>query len=322
MAFETATRLKQIQLDSKSKGTGATVNTWYLPKTGFLASVYLRITATVAGTLSNKNALGASSIINRIRLQINNGIDVFNMTGAEYAYLANDVIDSEYFLGQSQNQGRSAVSAATFNLDTIIPVMVNPRDPIGLILLQNEQTQLTLTVEWAADATVATGATVTGSVTPYMEFFTVPANPKDYPRLDLIHQWIDQSQNVAGAGQQVVTIPRGGIYMGIYHGCGIGASGTDAWSRYQLRINQSDYLVDLDVDGINVINRRYRGRARAAGAILQDFKASSGLGSFGSGRDWLDSRAFTNIDSVVTATGATTLYTVYEQLLPIGGASS
>ena len=313
--FSMNTRRKVVALPAQTKPSGGGQISWQLPKTGLLGKVYLAIRATVAGTLSSPNALGFSSIVKGVRLTANSGIDLYNQSGAGYSYLLQELLESEYFLAQTQNQGRTAVTATTANLDMVIPVADNSRDPLGLIMLQNEQTILTLSVNFETDSVVATGATVTCTVTPYLELFTVPVDPKDWPPLNLVHQILEDSQAVSGAGQVTYQWQRGNTYLQVAHGLGLGASGSDLFTNYQLRVNQSDYLQDTGVLFLDMEHRYLRGRARTPGGIFVDLMGTSGLGNYGSTRDLFNSALVTDLASVIQASSAGTLYTVRRQMV-------
>lgn len=316
--FINNTRRKLLELPAISRPTGGGQSpVFQLPKTGIVARLFLAIRGSVSGTLSVPNALGMASIIRRVRLVANSGIDIFNMSGAGFHYLLREMLESEYIDGFGQSNARSAVTATTYNLDMVIPLSLNLRDAIGNIAAQNEQTLLTLYVDWEADANVATGATVTGTCTPIIEVYTVPPDMRDWPPFDMVHQILEDAQSVSGAGQQVYYWQRGNTYLQVCHGLGIGASGADGFSRAQVRVNQSDYLDDLSVAALDIEARYLRGRARVAGTIPIDYIGSSGLGCYGTSRDVYDSAKVTDLASVITATGAGTLYTMRRQLVAL-----
>jgi hypothetical protein len=297
---------------------GGTFGPFTLPKTGLLARLYLALRGNIAGTLTVPNALGMASIITRVRVVANSGLDLYNISGAGYAYLLSETLESEYFNAQSQNTGRSAVTATTFNLDMMLPIAVNMRDPSGLIMLQNEQTIVNLYIDWLADASVATGATVTLTTGDlFMEVFTVPPDPNDWPNINIVHQCLEDQQQVPAAGDFPYNWPRGNTYMQMLHGFGIGAAGSDNFSKVALRVNQSDYLQNTPPDYLDMEHRLYRGRARPAGGIFFDFAGSSGLGCYALARDLVNSALVTDLATVVTATGAGTLFTVRRQLLTL-----
>ena len=318
--FSMNTRRKIVQLPSVSKPTGGGTVSFTLPKTGLAGRLYLAIRATIAGSTSAPNALGTSAILTRCRVTANSGIDLFNVSGPGYAYLLQELLESEYFLASGQNQGRSAItgSGQTANLDMVIPFAMNSRDPIGMIMLQNEQTVITCTLDFAADGSVATGATVTCTVTPYLELFTVPVDPADWPPLNLVHQILEETQAVAATGQFTYYWPRGNTYLQVAHALGIGASGADGFTQAQLRVNQSDYLQSTDVNFLDIEQRFLRGRARPAGALFFDLMATSGLGNYGSTRDFFNSALVTDLATVITASATGNFYALRRQLVMLG----
>lgn len=313
--FVANTRRKVIQLPTQTRPAGGGTTSINLPKTGLLAGIFLAIRGSIAGTLTVPNPLGNASIINRVRLTLNSGIDIFNVSGAGYNYLLREVLESEYVDISGQNNARSAVTAAAFNLDMFLPIAINMRDPLGLILLQNEQTLLTLNIDWNADANVATGATVTATAVPYIELFTVPVDPQDFPPINIIHQILEDQQAISGAQDWVYNWPRGNTYLQVLHGVGIGAAGADGFSKAQIRVNQSDYLQSTDIPFLDLEFRRIRGRARPAGGLFFDLLGTSGIGNYGLTRDVFNSSLVTDLASVITTSGAYTAYNVRRQLV-------
>lgn len=316
--FLRATRLLSTPLPTLTRPTGGGRVSTTLPKVGFLSALLLNIQGAVSGTLSAPNALGFSSIVDRVQVKTNSAIDVFSVSGAGYAYLLNEMLESEYHLGQGQNNGRTAVTAAAFNLSMYIPIALNLRDPLGTILLQNEQTIVELTVDFLADASVATGATVTATIEPLMLYYTVPVDPKNYPPLNILHTCIEESNSVAAAGDYIYNLPRGNTYIQIAHGLGIGAAGADGFSRVRERINQNQFTHDWDTDALTMIHYLLRGRARPLGGIFVDYLGQTGLGAYGLSRDFVNSAQITDYAHVITSTGAGTLRTLRRQLVPLG----
>jgi hypothetical protein len=297
---------------------GGTFGPYTLPKTGLLARLFLAIRGNVAGTLTTPNALGLASIMTRVRVVANSGLDLYNISGAGYNYLLSETLESEYFNVASQSTGRSAVAAGAFNLDMVLPIAVNMRDPSGLIMLQNEQTIVNLYIDWLADTSVAAGATVTLTTGDlFMEIFTVPPDPQDWPNINIVHQCLEDQQQVPAAGDFPYNWPRGNTYMQMLHGLGIGAAGVDGFSRVALRVNQSDYLQNTPPDYLDLEHRLFRGRARPAGGVYFDFAGSSGLGCYALARDLVNSALVTDLATVLTSTAPGTLYTVRRQLLTL-----
>lgn len=317
--FERNTRQKMIRLASLSRPVGGGITSIELPKTGLLARIYLNITGAVSGTLSAPNALGMASIIKRVRLATNSGIDIFNVSGAGFAYMLNQAIETGLQPAQPSTAAFVAVTATTYTLNFVIPVMLNLHDPVGLILLQNEQLQTILTVEWEADATVATGATVTGTAAVMVEFFTVPVDPADMPPLNLVHQTIEDQIGITASGDYIYNAPRGATYLQILAGIAdTSATFTDSgWTRFILRINQSDILYDFVPGAASQWYELQKGRTRPTGTIFLDWLGSDGLGNYGSARDFINSALLTDMQAVITLVSPTKLYVIRRMLLPL-----
>lgn len=285
--------------------TPATLN-----RVGALAYLHLAIRGSVAGSLSAPNAFGMASIISRIRLTMNAGTDIINISGPGYHYGVREVIESEYVDPNGQSNARSAVTATTFNLDMTIPIAVNLRDPIGLINLQDTGLSANLQVDWLADASVATGATVTATCQPILILYTIPPNDDDKPDFSVIHTWIEDQRSQSGAGDFTYDWILGAQYLQILHLVGVGASGTDNWTRFQLRLQQNNYPLIYSVTGMDVEYRLLHGRARPAGLIAIDRLASSGLGNYGTIRDVYDSAKATDAASIITFAGPGNMQTI------------
>lgn len=316
MAFVDKTRRKVINLGSIAKGTSNPLS-WEIPKTGLLSGIMVNITGAVAGTLSAQNALGFSSVVRRVRLMANAGLNLIDISGPEYHYLVRDYID-DYKDPVAGTNGRTAITATTFDISMWLPVAYNSRDPLGLVLLQNEQTQLILQVEFEADATVATGATVTATVQPFVEIFTVPNDAKDLPPLNTAHTLIGDELTVSGAGEVQYKWPRGNTYVQVMHGLGMAAAGTDNFTTARYVLNQADLIEGIYTpQALDMFFEKTHGRTRTAGCITFDFAGSSGLGMFGSARDLVFSQMVTEIASIINAAAAGTLYTVRRQLVAL-----
>ena len=317
MSFMNATRRKVLRMGTLTQAAGNPLQ-WDIPKTGILGGIFLEISATIVGTPVTPDALGTQKIVKKVRLVANSGIDIINISGTGYHSLLRNYCE-HYVDATPQAQSRVAISVSTFNLDMWLPVAMNSRDPIGYFMLQNEQTLLQLYVEFEAIANLAaSGITALNyTVTPSLEIYTVPVDPKDWPPFNVIHQTIEDQRVVTGAGDVEYYWPRGNTYVQVLHGLGLAQSGSDAWSRAKIRLNQSDFIYDVTPASLSIDTNRFHGYTRLPGAIPFDLMGTAGLGMFGSTRDMLYSAAVTDLASVITATGAGTLFTVRRQLISL-----
>lgn len=315
--FELNTRQQFFQLSQITKPMGGGRVQLQLNKVGLAARLWLLISGSVSGTLSNANALGMASVVNQLRVFANNGNSVFDMSGAEYHYLLRNFHGAPYFDPFPAANARSAVTATTFDVSFLVEFQMNQREPIGFIVLQNEQTTITLDINFESDANVATGATVAATVVPVLEYFTLPADVKDYPPIDIAHICIADAQTVAATGDYTYTWLRGNTYLQTLHGLGIGVSGADNWNRYRLRVQGGTYLEDHTVGMKNAEYALAHPAARLAGVIPVDFMGSGGQGALSRQRDYLNSAMLTDVASIITATATGTLYTVRRQLVKL-----
>ena len=191
-------------------------------------------------------------------------------------------------------------------------------------MLQTNQTLVTLNTTFLADTSVATGATVNCTITPYVYWFTVPANQKDWPNLGLAHQILEDQQTISQtSGLYTYYWQRGNVYLQTMHGYGMGSSGSDLFSHSQLRVNQSDYIYDSDTPEYTIENNMFTilptGSTRLPGTFGYNLIGTSGFGAFDNSRDTIDSSQLTDLATVMTVTNSGTLYTARRQLVPIGG---
>ena len=320
------TRLKYKTLPAMNKAAGGGNTTVVeLNPTGLLRGIYLRITVVETGVPDAANALGICSAIREVRVRTNGSVDLFQCTGAGYVYGINEVINSGKQVGMTatQNQGASAVAAGTFELDMYIPIAMNWRDPWGMYLLQNREVTVTVEVSWEADTTVTGGATatLTGTCTPIMEYYEVPADDRLYrPYLNYIHQFTETSQVISGAGDVTNQVITGDIFLSIIYGAYWAQSAADSFSRFQELVGASDSWRDFTSALIvNAVHSMEFGRVRRAGTIIRSYMASAGFGNLSeTDRDMFNTFGQTSVQHILTLTGAGTLRKVYEKLILVG----
>lgn len=318
--FERATRRKRIPLPPQTKAVAATGPfQWELPKAGFLDGILIPIRATVGGSLSAPNALGLATMIRSIRLTMNSGIDLINLSGIAYFYLVNTAFELGQRIGGVSGTLASTTGAKT--MDIYLPIAINQRDPLGLLNLQTEQNTFVLSIEFNTDTIIATGATITATMEPLLEISTVPTNKAAYPPTNFVQRILEDPPAVLAAAQTYTyTPPRGDIYLQLFHGCGIGVTPADQFTRAQMRVQQSDYLFDQSPTHLDMSQNllSVAASARSQGLIPYDLMSMSGLGNYDKLRDVIDSSLLTDWQSVIVTNAATTVYTVRRMLTRIG----
>lgn len=320
MPFVGATRLKLVPLPTMTRPTGGGTTQVELPKAGILLGIKIPISVTLAGTLSGLNALGLASCIKKVTVRINAGHAIYDVSGAGYNYLLAEMIQDNYNLA-TYNDAKLVVATGTKNLDMFIPISENTRDEIGMIMLQNMQTFATLTIDWEADATVATGATITGTASPSLIIAEVPQSPDDMPDLSTIHQIVEEQAAIPSTADYDHNILIGATLVGQYY---LLPSG---FTRAQLRVQQSNVVYDvtpqqhriwftlLTSRDVNLSGTAITGSDKR---LFWDFAGSDGLGQFGSVRDMINTEALTSIFSRITPVASQTLYSVRRQIVKLG----
>jgi hypothetical protein len=318
MSFEENTRRKEVLLDPwTSAAAGGGKTKWVLDHSGILAGIRLSIKGTLGGTLTAPNPLGYAAILKWLRFYLSTNVDLAGFSGAGYHYLIRD------FLGDYKDpvpaaNARSAVAAGNYNISVALPVTMNLRDRVGLVLLQTEKVQLNLHVDLEADANVATGITSHScTIQPSLIFFTVPPDVKDRPLFNTVHSWMEETLQIAAAGNFPYPWPIGNTILGMFHGVGIGVSGADHWSEARIRAQQNDCIEEYLPETADLAFQETHGRARLPGVIPMDQLGASGLGSYGSARDSLVTLNMTSLKSIIKATQAETLYSIRRELVAV-----
>lgn len=346
MAFLNATRQNKRKIKTIAFESGNRVS-YDLPATGLLANLYVR----VKGTLTITNGTGGATLkaaqqsrpfglLDRIQLTANSGTDIVNASGFGL-FLRNLMTDNAYpdipaantVEGETGNpvyQFASAAGANTVEFSLKIPVVNNDRDLAGLIMLQNRETLMTLTLDFANPTNLFTltgTATVdfSGNAEITMEYFSVPADEKDYPDLSIVHTILEDKVDIDGTGDVQYTVPRGNIYMRMIHRAILNdaPAGYDDIDRLTLQYNQSEQPYMIDAHDVFVQQRERYKRDLPKGVLAWDF-SYQGQAGLGGARDLVNSRAITDFLSIVRVASAATLgtnnnklYTVREQLVPL-----
>ncbi len=302
----------------------------------------MTITNGTGGATLNANQYGKPyGILDRIHLVANSGTELVNLTGVGL-YIRNMLTDNHYLdvvastlpEAQSSNptyQFATAAGANVVEFTVKIPVMINDRDPIGLILLQSREVLMTLGLDWGVINNLftftgtATAVLTNGLATITMEYFSVPLKEADYPDLSIAHTLIEDTIDIPGTGDVPYTVPRGNIYQRLIHRVVLNAlpAGYDDVSQFVLQYNQSEIPYKIDAHDMYAIQRERYKRDLYKGVFVWDFMYQ-GQAGLGGNRDLLNSRSITDLLSIITiASGATLgtnnnkLHTVKEQMVPL-----
>jgi hypothetical protein len=219
-----------------------------LPQVGYVSKIWVTMFGTITtGTAAagNWSNYFPQNIVNSISLRSNEGLEIYRTNGYSNM-LVQQLYHGSYSPGlQTDPTGYLATafgmrtagiagpaantviaSSTTYNIAAtfVIPVAADDRLSAGLLLLQNQATRASLEIGinqlvgnggingfGNATATLGTGASISLTFRPVVEFFAVPADPNSQPNTDFIHRWIEDTLTYTASGDQIYKVPVNGI---------------------------------------------------------------------------------------------------------------
>lgn len=319
--FAVATRQNMQMFAKQTAHNGATTLSFTLPKARLLSKIILsfecKFTAkhATASTLPAIDKLDIFKIVRRLSLDMNNGFQPFVVSGVQLAmlnmvsqYKGNYVIDApndsdDNAYGCWLNKGASTTgkeNTVRFTLE--LPVTLNDRDAISLILLQNESTVVDVKCDIGNISDVfkdATGYTLDiteVSMTPLIESFSIPANSDAFPDVSVLKLTDGRNESCSGSGQHIVKLDTGTIYRRLVlrftDDNGEPLSEDDITSTIDLVFNQADSNYQITPHLLRMLNTRQYGFTLPKGVYVFDF-AYQGIVNMSGTRDYIDTERLT-----------------------------
>ena len=317
--FAQATRQNMQMIPQGTATGGATTLQFNLPKARLLSKLWVEFTAVVKVSHASKadfpvDALTPYKIIRRLQLDLNNGFSPFVIGGKELALL-NCVRQCPENVLYSADARKNQADAICYMSDTKtgkditlhfmmeMPVTLNDRDLIGLILLQSSETVVTLTVDIGNGAdlltTEETGYSVeikSVKVNPMAETFSVPAVQSAFPDISVLKLVSSRTEAFTGAGQNIIKLATGTIYrklmLYITDDCGVPFENDDILSNIDLVFNQADVNYSIKPSMLRGVNQSHLGFMLPKGCYLFDF-TYQGVPNYGGTRDYIDTGLLT-----------------------------
>ena len=261
-----------------------------LPKNRLLAGLFVNIKATFNEDISDMEIEKLPNLIRRISLDLNNGFAPFVVSGRELRMY--NLVDLNTF--NVKQNWFAKVNETVGELNFFLPCTTNPRDPIGLILLQNDQTNVTLSVDLGLGAECdLENDPAKVEVKVMTETFSVPAHQNAYPDLTVLKLVNGRKDSLPTAGQQIIKLATGTIYRKLIFRL-TDADGEpmlpeDITSNIELVFNQADINYSIDADMLRILNEKELGCKLPDGVYVFDFSNSGGLPNLGGTRDFIDS---------------------------------
>jgi len=297
-----------------------------LPKSKLLAGLRLSIAATLTATHASSTSYtphedAPFSFLKRVEVRLNNGFSPFAISGpalAEYNKTLRGIVPlsvaasgrGRVVQGVTSSSG-GTTNAVRFLLD--LPIMLNPRDPIGLILLQNEETLCTVDVSLGAVGDLApassgyTFAVSSISVSLMSDTFTLPASVMpDISVLKLVQERTETLIN----GENIIKLPTGLTYrkLGfiVYNATPARVADSGITGTLDVMFNQADVPIRIKPLELAAYNADSYGGALPQGSYVLDF-SDNGIANLGGARDYVDSERLTEFWLKINAAAAGTV---------------
>lgn len=325
-----------------------------LPKVGLLARLFVDLdggsatgydlTIGAGAAAAAADGMGPWGIIEGFALKINGGSGWFDVSGFG-TFLLNNAEDPNAYTGATApgdavTTAPTDVASLVHNYPTaddgrprfgfVIPVALDASQPLGMVLLQNDQTTVELEIRWAtldkyAALTGGASATLSLTATVVAEYYDVPPLAAFDTYIRPLLRWanwhVEERQDIASTGRDanVVVLDNHDTYLRVIHHAIInGALNTDAIEALRFVLNRQTTLYDHPAV-VHLRDQRNK-IAKDLPAFMWNFFATGTL------RDVLHADSFTDIRSALDVTAGTELgstaflRTTAQKLVDLGGA--
>lgn len=309
--FAQSTRQNLQMLPSQSATGGAQTLQFNLPKARLLAGISLDVEAVISGSgtawaTTNIDEFTPYKMIRRVSLDLNNGFSPYTIGGVELALLNAVRLNNGIVFPQSKDEHGYCYAKSDktkFNFTIDLPVTLNPKEPTGLILLQNAETNIQLTVDIANDNDIFDNAEnvavsiASVKVTPMIETFSIPSVQQAFPDLSVLKICNSRVEGFLGSGQNIIKLTTGTIYrkliIRVTDEKGAPFEDSDFLSNIDLVFNQADVNYSVRAE-----NLRHRNELEFAGGLPKgcyafDFSSSGFMPNYGGTRDFIDTTLLT-----------------------------
>lgn len=333
--FAQTTR-QNLQMLPAIAGAASSTVTFNIPKVRLSSRIRLMVQATLtathaANTSYTPNAFAPFTLIRKAAVDMNNGFAPFNLSGKQL-YMYSMMRDNAAILGRaSSGRGKVVQPVVASNGGTAnqiqfvadLPLSLNDRDPVGLVVTQNQETTVTVTVDIDAAAVLAdatAGYTYALSnivITPMVESFSVPATPDAFPDISVLKLVQATKQSISGAGQFTVALPVGTTYRKlaffVEDANGLGVADSALTGNIELVFNQADTPYRISPAILAAMNHEQFGYVLPQGMYAFDF-SYQGISNYGGARDYIDTERLTEFWLRFGAASAGAVTVVYETL--------
>lgn len=335
--FAQATRQNYQTMPTQSVNAENTTVQFNLPKVRLLSRILLHVeaTATLTSTAATIQtaAYGPYNILRRIALDLNNGFSPMVLSGQDLS-LYNRLRWNSQFMDVNTNgkantylenvaAGGGHDCAIRFTLP--LEVTLNQRDQTGYILLQNDESMVTLTIDVAtlANAYVLNAGNSDAvtfknmKITPTIESYSIPNIPQAFPDLSVLKLVSSKSDIFQAGATSIIKLPVGTIYrklvMKFQDNNGVALTDQNFTGNLDIVINQADTPYSVQPQTLSALNHMQYGEPLPSGVYVWDF-SDQGIPNYGGSMNYIDSEKITEFWIRFNASVAGTVTVISENL--------
>lgn len=313
--FAAATRQNLHMLPSKTLTNWGESVQFNYPKARLLSKTFVKVDVKFSD-LPNLPLEGLLpyKIIRRISLDLNNGWIPFNMSGRDLALMNMIRIHEPNKLADTTTNANGEYS---FMIE--LENALNQRDCSAYILLQNESTSCTLSIDLCASAkdfhNNDMGELEYVKITPMLQTWTIPNYTDAFPDLSVIKLCKSRTESIAGAGEHVVKLDVGTIYRKLaFYVTDENGNGIDLDTNIELIYNTADTPISIDAKMLRYKNTSDFGFEFPKGMYVFDFSGYASFSGMGGSRDFVDTERLTEFWVRFTTDKACKVTTIQENL--------
>ena len=316
-ALFAANTRQHFQMIAQQEATsGGTMLSFRMPKSRILQSIKILVDAKIkvkhaSGTAFTTNMLTPYKVLRNIIVDYNNGfapiragaadIALMNMLNPNAHMLVPAVDDSTNCKCPATFTASSAGASNEFSFELDIPLTLNERDPVGLVLAQNAETNIDMTIDIANGSEIvdnASGYSVeieSVKVTPMTSSFSIPADSRAFPDMSVL-KIMDARNEDFSSGQSHIKLPVGQIYrkmiLKFTKTDGSPMTDGDITSNIDLVFNTADVPYSINPRMLRALNKTMIGKAMPSGIYFWDW-SYQGISNYGGSRDTIDTETIT-----------------------------
>lgn len=288
--FAASTRHNMQMLPKKVITAGGTTVQFSLPKARLLESVWLKFKVNIADqNIARDVNVNLDKLIRRVSVDMNNGFQPFLISGEALRIYNN--LDAPYadYINEYWDFDHLDSGSVVFTLR--LPMTLNRKDLIGLILLQSQETNVTVSID------IANIDFAKMEIEAMCSTFSIPAVQAAFPDLSVLKLVSSRQDAIMGGGQNIFKLATGTIYRKVMVKLedteGNALTPEDIKSPFELVFNQADTPISISADMLTAYNAvQYNGASRGPGVYVFDF-SDNGIPNFGGTRDLIDSSNLT-----------------------------